>query len=214
MNTRMIAVLSVAAVTAVAAVAPACSSHPKKASPGSTTSSGASPTSTTAGAATPPRTSGQTAPTDYTTLLIQGSEISGTPPNVYTDEEPPTTNPKGTPGAEVLFRNRDGSERIDDTVLILPDAAGATTAMNKSIASLGGAVTGGNPQPVSLGNGGTMVSGASRDKSKSVTVLLFTEGKAFVTLEFDGPPDEAVPPDYAVGVADEQDAAIKKNLHS
>jgi hypothetical protein len=86
--------------------------------------------------------------------------------------------------------------------------------MNKSIASLGDEVTGGNPQPVSLGNGGTMVSGASRDKSKAVTVLLFTEGKAFVTLEFDGPPDEAVPPDYAVGVADEQDAAIKKNLHS
>jgi hypothetical protein len=73
-------------------------------------------------------------------------------------------------------------------------------------------VTGGNPQPASVGNGGTMVSGTSPDTSKAVTVLLFTEGKAFVTLEFDSAPNDVVPPEFATGVAQQQDGAIKSKL--
>ena len=57
-----------------------------------------------------------------------------------------------------------------------------------------------------------MVSGTSPDKSKSVTVLLFTEGKAFVTLEFDGPADSLPPQDFVNDVAQKQDAAVKKGL--
>ena len=45
-----------------------------------------------------------------------------------------------------------------------------------------------------MGTGGTMVSGTAPEGSKAVTVLLFTEGKAFVNLEFDGPPNGPVPP--------------------
>jgi hypothetical protein len=41
--------------------------------------------------------------------------------------------------------------------------------------------------------------GMSPDGTKSVTILLFTEGKVFVTLEFDGAPDDPVPPE---GVTD------------
>ena len=59
-----------------------------------------------------------------------------------------------------------------------------------------------------------MVSGTSPDKSKSVTVLLFTEGKAFVTLEFDGAPGDVVPGDYALGVAQQQDGVVKNKLPS
>jgi hypothetical protein len=59
-----------------------------------------------------------------------------------------------------------------------------------------------------------MVAGTSPDKSKAVTVLLFTEGKAFVTLEFDSAPNDPVPPDFVQTVAAQQDAAIKKNLPS
>jgi hypothetical protein len=84
--------------------------------------------------------------------------------------------------------------------------------MNGSVASLGNTVTGGDPQPISVGNGGTMVAGTSPDKSKAVTVLLFTEGKAFVTLEFDGGLGDVVPADYALGVAQQQDAVIKNKL--
>jgi hypothetical protein len=45
-----------------------------------------------------------------------------------------------------------------------------------------------------------------------VTVLLFTEGKAFAELEFDGPPDALVPPDFVTDVGQKQDAALKKGL--
>jgi hypothetical protein len=117
-------------------------------------------------------------------------------------------------GAAVQFKNQDDTNRIGDTVLILPDAAGATTALNGSLASVGSSVTGGNPQPFPVGGGGQMVAGTSPDKSKAVTVLLFTEGKAFVTLEFDSALNDPVPPDFAQTVAAQQDAAIKKNLPS
>jgi hypothetical protein len=45
-----------------------------------------------------------------------------------------------------------------------------------------------------------------------VTVLLFTEGKAFAELEFDGPPDALVAPDFVTDIGQKQDAAIKKGL--
>jgi hypothetical protein len=199
MTTRMIAVVSVAAATVLAGVVvPACSS----------TSTSASATSASAGAAT------SAAPTDYTTLLIQGSDVSTTPPNVFTPAEPPIQNPNAMPGAAVVFKNQDDSNRIGDTVLILTDAGAAANAMSGSIASLGNTVTGGNPQPISVGDGGTIVAGTSPDKSKAVTVLLFTEGKAFVTLEFDGAPGDVVPADYALGVAQQQDGAVKNKLPS
>jgi hypothetical protein len=45
-----------------------------------------------------------------------------------------------------------------------------------------------------------------------VTVLLFTEGNAFVQVEFDGPPSALVPPDFVTDVGQKQDAAVKKGL--
>jgi hypothetical protein len=123
-------------------------------------------------------------------------------------------NPGGLVGAAVQFKNQDDTNRIGDTVLILPDAGGATTALNGSLASVGSSVVGGSPQPFPVGGGGQLVAGTSPDKSKAVTVLLFTEGKAFVTLEFDSALNDPVPPDFAQTVAAQQDAAIKKNLPS
>lgn len=38
------------------------------------------------------------------------------------------------------------------------------------------------------------------------------EGKAFVEIGFDGPPDAVVPPDFVTDVGQKQDTAIKKGL--
>ena|GEM_PF-684352 len=210
MNKPTIAIVGVAALSALV---PACSSNSHTASPSSTAaSSSAAASSKSTSSAT--STSAAAAPADYTTLLVQGSDISAAPPNVFTTVDPPMANPNGMAGAAVQFKNQDDTNRIGDTVLILPDAGGATTAMNGSLAAVGSSVIGGNPQPVAVGSGGTIVAGTSPDKSKSVTVLLFTEGKAFVTLEFDGSPNDPVPADFAQNVAQQQDAAIKKNLAS
>jgi hypothetical protein len=67
-------------------------------------------------------------------------------------------------------------------------------------------------RPVDLGTGGTTLSGDSPDKSKSVLILMFTEGRAFVTLEFDGPLYALPPPEFFTGVGQKQAAAVKKGL--
>ncbi|OMC15434.1 MULTISPECIES: hypothetical protein [unclassified Mycobacterium] len=200
MTSRVIAVASVAGATVLAGmVVAACSGTSTMASTPSTSTSAVSMSMPAAG-------------TDYTALLIQGSDVSTTPPNVFTPAEPPVQNPNAMPGAAVVFKNQDDSTRIGDTVLILTDAGAAANAMSGSVASLGNTVTGGNPQPISVGDGGTIVAGTSPDRSKEVTVLLFTEGKAFVTLEFDGAPGDDVPTDYALTVAQQQDGAVKNKL--
>ncbi|CNK70199.1 Uncharacterised protein [Mycobacterium tuberculosis] len=43
-------------------------------------------------------------------------------------------------------------------------------------------------------------------------MLLFTEGRALVTLQFDGPPGMLPPPDFLTDVGQKQDAAVKKGL--
>ncbi len=202
-------IIAIAGVLALGALVPACGSKSSTSSPSSTaaSSSASSSTSTTS-------TSAAAAPADYINLLVQGSDISAAPPNVFTPVDPPMGNPGGLVGAAVQFKNQDDTNRIGDTVLVLPDAAGATTALNGSLAAVGSSVVGGTPQPFPVGGGGQLVAGTSPDKSKAVTVLLFTEGKAFVTLEFDSALNDPVPPDFAQTVAAQQDAAIKKNLPS
>lgn len=41
---------------------------------------------------------------------------------------------------------------------------------------------------------------------------MFTEGRAFVELEFDGPPSSLVPPDFVTDVGQGQDTAVKNGL--
>jgi hypothetical protein len=208
MRQRTIAIVSAAGAAALGVLVPACGTDSKPSPSSTSTGSSAAASSTSAATAT----STSAAPIDYTTLLIQGSDISAAPPNVFTPVDPPMANPSGMAGAAVQFKNQDDTNRIGDTVLILPDAAGATTALNGSLASVGGSVTGGSPQSFPVGGGGQMVAGTSPDKSKAVTVVLFTEGRAFVTLEFDSAPNDPVPPDFAQTVAAQQDAAIKSKL--
>ena len=45
-------------------------------------------------------------------------------------------------------------------------------------------------------------------------MLVFTEGKAMVTLEFDGPSFALAPPEFITDVGQKQDDAIKKGLGS
>ena len=172
-------------------------------------SSSSSATTTTSSAAA--TTSAAAAPSDYTTLLIQPSDIQ-VPDDSFAAQGAPTLNPGGQPGVTQAFTNPRADRIIGDTILILPDAASAATALEGAKGALGTSVTGGTPTAVNVGSGGTMVAGNSPDGTKAVTVLLFTEGKAFTTLEFDSGPSDAAPPDFATGVATKQDEAIKKGL--
>lgn len=194
-----LAALIVAALLAAAVAG--CSSNKSFTS---TLSSSASSSATSSKSSSAPAQ-----PSDYTGLLIKETDISaGGEPFIAMA---PTPNPDGKPGVAGEFHNQSGTRVIGDTILILPDASAAATALEDAKGALGTTVTG-NPQPAAVGTGGTMVSGTSPDGAKAVTVLLFTEGKAFTTLEFDSAPDDPVPPDGVIDIGQKQDAAIKNGL--
>ena len=175
----------------------------------STTSSPAPATSSATKGATSSPSSAPSA--DYTGLLIKDTDIV-LPGDTFT-AQPPIQNPNGQPGVATLFSNQNDTRKIGVDILILPDADSAVSQLDLEKAALGNVVTGGTPAPASVGTGGTMVSGTSPDGSHAVTVLLFTEGKAFTNLEFDSPPNEPVPPEFVADVGQKQDTAIKNGLH-
>ena len=179
-----------------------CSSNPK-----SSTASSKSVTST-ATSQSSASTSAPSQPTDYTGLLIQASDINA--PEPFTGS-PPTNNPNGQPGVATTF-SQDGSHVIKDTIQVLVDPAAATNALNAAKEGQGNVVKDPATDSVNVGTGGTALTGNSPDGSKGVAILLFTEGKAFVTLEFDGPANDIAPPDFVTDVGQKQDAAVKKGL--
>lgn len=177
-----------------------------KSSPSSpATSSSKASTSTVPG---PASTSAPAQPSDYTRLLIAASDINA--PEVFT-AGPPVNNPNGQPGASTTFSNDDRTHVITDSIQVLSDPAAAVGALESAKAAHDGYVHGA-PEPIAIGTGGTTISGPSPDGAKGVTVLLFTEGKAFAQLEFDGPANAPAPPDFVTDVGQKQDAAIKKGL--
>lgn len=123
----------------------------------------------------------------------------------------PINNPNGQVGVATTFSNQDRTHVIVDSIQILPDPGEAAAALTAAKGSTDGYVHG-VPEPIAIGTGGTTISGPSPDGARGVTVLMFTEGKAFVALEFDGPPDSLVPPAFVTDVGQKQDAAIKKGL--
>ena len=195
---KAIALLT-AAVAVTSASAAGCSSNPKSptASSGSATTSHGSTAS-----------SAQAQSADYARLLIKTSDIQT--PMAFTSG-PVIRNPNGQAGVETTFSNDDKTRQIHDTILVLSDPAAAASALDAAKAKLGDSVQG-TPGPAAVGTGGTTVSGNSPDGSKGVTMVLFTEGKAFTTLNFVGPPDMLPPPDFVTDLGQKQDTAIKNGL--
>lgn len=170
----------------------------------------ASKSATSSSAATSTTASAPAQPVDYSALLIKATDLVA--PEEFI-ASPPVPDPDGKPGIATSFSNADRTHVVGDTILILPDPAAATAALEAAKAALGGSVVGGTPAPIEVGSGGISVSGNSPDNTKSVTVVLFTEGRAFVTLEFDGPKDATPPPDFVLDVGQKQALAIKNGLH-
>lgn len=197
--------VAVAATTVLALGVAGCSnSTPSTPKSGSSTSATSSAGSASTSPAAAPGPAG-----DYGKLLIQAGDIQAPVP--FTSS-PPTNNPNGQPGVATTFKDEDGSHIIKDTILIYADPGAATDALNAAKGQQGNAVKDPQTQPSSIGTGGTLLLGNTPDKSKGVTILLFTEGKAFVTLEFDGPAESLAPPEFVTDVGQKQDTAVKNGL--
>jgi hypothetical protein len=187
------------ATLVVGAVGTGCSTGTKTASPSSSAAS--SPGSSTAASSTQP--------SDYSSLLIKASDIGGD----LSTPQPPVLTPNGAAGVAQLFANPDNSRRVRDTILIVADPAAAAAGLDNTKTNYGGKVSG-NWQPVDVGSNGALISGTSPDNSQAITVLLFTEGKALVSLEFDSAPNDPIDADIAKDIGRKQDAALKKGLPS
>jgi hypothetical protein len=194
---------TIALVTAAVAVTSAagCSSNPKSATASSTSAAAMASHSSTASSA-------QAQSADYSRLLIQLKDIKT--PMPFT-AGPVIPNPNGQAGVQTTFSNDGTTRQIHDTILVLSDPSAAAGALDAAKAKLGDSVQG-TPAPAAVGTGGTIVSGNSPDGSKGVMTLLFTEGKAFTTLDFVGPPDVLPPPDFVTEIGQKQDTAIKNGL--
>jgi hypothetical protein len=197
MRTSLIAMVGLTATAVLMGASAGCASHSKS-----------KPASPTASSTTTSHSSATAQPAGYTRLLISAADIKAP---VTFKASPPTENPNGKPGAATTFSDDDSSHVIHDTIEVLPDPAAAANALNAAKAAPPGGITG-KPVQASIGTGGVTISGDAPDKSKGVTVLLFTEGRAFVTLQFDGPAGVPAPPDFINDVGQKQDAAIKKGL--
>ena len=179
----------------------------------SETSSSAASSSTSAEATsseestTEEETSAPAEPTDYGTLLLPPADMGAdtqTPGGIQ-------LNPGGNPGAAQVYTSPDGKQQIIDTILVFPDVAAADSNFQSNSATLNTVVTGA-PAPLEVGTNGVIASGTSPDGSKEVTVILFTQDRALVSLNFESEPGDPVPPEVAADIATKQAAAIEANL--
>jgi hypothetical protein len=189
-----------AATLVVGAVSTGCGNGNKASSPSPSVASSSSAASSTASGAAAPSAQ----PTNYSVLLIKPSDIGGD----FNAPQPPVLNPKGAAGIAQLFAIPDNSRRISDTISIVADPAAAATGLDNTKTNYAGKVTG-TWQPVDVGSSGTMLFGTLSDNSQAITVLLFTEGKALVDLEFTGAANDPIDVDVAKDIGRKQDAAIK-----
>ncbi|OBF53760.1 hypothetical protein A5756_15655 [Mycobacterium sp. 852002-53434_SCH5985345] len=205
MRTSRTVAAGVAVATALAVAVAGCGKNPTSSTPSKSGSS----SSATSAHSSAPTSSAAAQPSEYTGLLIQASDINAPIPFTAT---PPTSNPNGQPGVATTFKDEDGSHVIKDTIQVFADPGAATDALNTAKGAQGDVIKTPTTQAANVGTGGTTLLGNNPDKSKGVTILLFTEGRAFVTLQFDGPPDTLAPADFVNDVGQKQDAAIKKGL--
>ncbi|CQD23705.1 hypothetical protein A5731_18965 [Mycolicibacterium conceptionense] len=167
------------------------------------------PTPTSSSPASPPKSS-KSQPSDYSHLLLQAEDVS-IPPDTFTARSS-NVNPDGQSGASALFVNTDDTRAIADTILIYPDAETASATLKQASAAVSTMVTGGPPQPVPIGSNGSVISGMAPDGSKAVTLLMYTQGRAVVRLEFDSNPDDPVSPQTVASVGRMQQIALRIGL--
>ncbi|WP_297595337.1 hypothetical protein [Mycobacterium sp.] len=209
MRTSRALIAGVAMATALAVSVAGCGNNKSQPSTSKTGSATSATSVTSSPSSAPSSPTAPAQPNDYARLLIQAGDINAPVPFTAA---PPTSDPNGQPGVATTFKDDDGSHAIKVTIQVYDDADAATNALNAAKGQQGGAIKDPTTQPSNIGSGGTMLMGNTPDRSKGVVILLFTEGKALATLQFDGPTDTLAPPDFVNDVGQKQDAAIKKGL--
>ncbi|MGB5113341.1 MAG: hypothetical protein WBO08_17680 [Mycobacterium sp.] len=152
-------------------------------------------------------TSPKAAAADYRDLLLTAEDLTDTEDTFVERSREPS--PDGHPGASAFFVNEQDTRAISNTVLIYPDDAAATAALQQAISTTKVA---GNPRPAGVGQGGVLIRGARPDEGKAVTLLLFAEGPALVRLEFQSAAGDATTDAFVTSIAKMQQIALRVGL--
>lgn len=203
-------VVAAGAVASILVLVTGCGSN-KSPSPSSSASTSASTSSAASSSAPATSSSGAAQPSDYSGLLIKPSDIVVAGDAFALTQTLPVATPAGTEG---VFTNQGGARKIDDTLYVYPDAGAAGQALDVNAKMLADPDLGvkGTQTPADVGVGGTMAVGTSGDGSKAKAMVMFTQGRALVVLEFTSPPGDPVPPEFVLDVARKQAAAITTGL--
>lgn len=199
---RLRLLLTTGLAAAVVATAAGCQDAQLTADP----ATGKAPAASSSAATSSP----QAKASDYSHLLLQAEDIS-IPPNTFTRRST-KVNPDGQDGASALFVNADDTRAIADTILIYPDVATATATLQQAVGAINTMVEGGTPQPHPVGTNGTVISGTAPDGSKAVTLLMFTQGRALVRLEFDSAIEDPVTEQTVTAIGRMQQIALRIGL--
>lgn len=176
---------------------------------------------THSGAAQLPSTAAEPAPTskadatrshltDYEYLLLQAEDLSDSE-DTFAERSTDNT-PNGVPGASTLFVNADDTRAISVTVAAYPGAPTAEATLREAVATSDTVLTGGEPQPLGVGTGGTSIKGTSPDGAKAVTLVLFTHDNVLARLQFDSAPDDPATDQFVSEIAKMQQVALRVGI--
>lgn len=170
---------------------------------------GSGASSTSAGSSASAQAASSPAALDLAKLLIQPTDI---PMPGFTQENSQPVNQAGVNGVSALFASADSTRALGDTIVVLPDAASAAAALQAAGTAAQTEIQGATPTPAQVGTGGMVYVGTSAAGTKASTLLVFQEGKALVTMQFDSAANDVVPPDMVTTVGAKQDQLLKAGL--
>jgi len=220
MKVSMMAAGLGASILVVGVAVTGCGSNKSSSQPSTSSSPTSSPTSSASpSSAAPTSSSGAGQPSDYSNLLIKPTDIV-VPGDTFTlASTKPSTDPAGVTGtfASASVDVNGPTREVDVIIHVYPDATMAAKEHDQiapAIAdpNMGFTLVGGTATPADVGTGGAMALGTNSDASKSRARLAFSEGKAFVQIEFFNPGNDPLKPDFVLDVARKQDAAVKAGL--
>jgi hypothetical protein len=184
------------------ACGPSDSASGSSSAPATTAASSAAASTTSSAAAT-----GGTA--DMSALVIKASDI---PIPGFKQSASTPVSQSGATGIAVSFTNEDGSRQVGDTIVTLPDANAAKTALDAAANAAKGQIQGVKSSTAQIGDGGYLLSGT--ESGKSATILIFQQGKAFVVMEFASAAGDPVPDEVVSQVGQKQAELLKAGIPS
>jgi hypothetical protein len=145
---------------------------------------------------------------DVGQLVIQAGDI---PLSGFSQQslQPVTEGP--VTGVVAVFGTADGTRQLGETIILLPDAAAARTAVQGVVSTTQTQRPGSTTAEVAVGDLGVLITGY-RVNGMASSLLLLSQGVASVAIEFRSPATDPVPADVVTAVGIRQAALLKAKL--